>query len=127
MAVQDMQQNEMMSHLLGALDRGEDIGHYGRLVFAMVARHFLDAEELVEYLVKNPGFDDIQARALVKQVEARDYNPPRREKIMQFQREQDFTICPSNDPDGCNVYKNLQFPEGVYEKINAYYEQKAQA
>ncbi|HEV2293634.1 MAG TPA: hypothetical protein VGR35_07250 [Tepidisphaeraceae bacterium] len=46
MAVQDMQQNEMMSHLLGALDRGEDIGHHGRLVFAMVARHFLEEDEL---------------------------------------------------------------------------------
>ena len=125
MAVQDMQQNEMMSHLLGALDRGEDIGHYGRLVFAMVARHFLPEDELVSHLAKNPGFDDVQARALVKQVQGRDYNPPKREKIMQFQREQEFPICPSNDPDGCNVYKNLQFPEGVYEKINQYYEQKA--
>ena len=127
MAVQDMQQNEMMSHLTAALDRGEDIGHYGRLVFAMVARHFLGESELVSYLARNPGFDEVQARALVKQVKGRDYNPPKREKIMQFQREQEFPICPTNDPDGCNVYKNLQFPEGVYEKINQYYEQKAQA
>lgn len=127
MAVQDMQRNEMMSHLLGALDRGEDIGHYGRLVFTMAARHFLNEDELVHYLAKNPGFDEVQARALVKQVQGRDYNPPKREKIMQFQREQAFPICPSNDPDGCNVYKNLQFPEGVFEKINQYYEQKAQA
>ena len=127
MAVQDMQQNEMMSHLTAALDRGEDIGHYGRLVFAMVARHFLDEPELVSYLARNPGFDEVQARALVKQVQGRDYNPPKREKIMQFQREQTFPICPTNDPDGCNVYKNLQFPQGVYEKINQYYEQKAQA
>ena len=127
MAVQDMQQNEMMSHLSRALDAGEDIGHYGRLVFAMVARHFLDEEELVAQLTKNPGFDGVQARALVKQVQARDYNPPRREKIMQFQREQEFPICPTNDPDGCNVYKNLPFPQEVYDKINAYYEQKASA
>ena len=127
MAVQDMQQNEMMSHLTAALDRGEDIGHYGRLVFAMVARHFLDEAELVSHLARNPGFDEVQARALVKQVQGRDYNPPKREKIMQFQREQSFPICPTNDPDGCNVYKNLQFPEGVYQKINQYYEQKAQA
>jgi hypothetical protein len=124
-AVEDMQQNEMMSHLTDALGRGEDIGHYGRLVFAMVARHFLDEEQLASYLAKNPGFDEVQARALVKQVQGRDYNPPKREKIMQFQREQTFPICPSNDPDGCNVYKNLQFPQGVYEKINQYYEQKA--
>ncbi len=125
MAIQDMQQNEMMSHLTSALDRGEDIGHYGRLVFAMVARHFLDEDELVRYLTRNPGFDQAQARALVKQVQARDYNPPRREKIMQFQREQSFPICPTNDPDGCNVYKNLPLSQEVFEKINAYYEQKA--
>src|SRR3954470_14635882 len=119
-----LRNNDMMAHLMGALDQGEDIGHYGRLVFAMVARHFLDEEQLVAQLAKNPGFDEVQARALVKQVQARDYNPPRREKIMQFQREQEFPICPSNDPDGCNVYKNLPFPQEVYDKINAYYEQK---
>ena len=127
MAVQDMQQNEMMSHLTSALQRGEDIGHYGRLVFAMVARHFLSEEELVSLLAKNPRFDDVHARALVKQVQAHDYNPPRPEKILRFQRRQRFPICPTSDPDGCNVYKNLPFPQEVYEKINAYYEQKASA
>jgi hypothetical protein len=127
MAVQDMQQNEMMSHLTAALEAGQDIGHYGRLVFAMVARHFLEEDELVGYLAKNPGFDELQSRALVKQVQGRDYNPPKREKILQFQREQEFPICPTNDPDGCNVYKNLPFPQEVYDKINAYYEQKVSA
>ena len=126
MAVQDMQQNEMMSHLMSALDRGEDIGHDGRLVYAMVARHFLSEDELVSLLAKNPNFDDAQARALVRQVEARGYNPPKREKIMQFQREQEFPICPGNDPDGCNVYKNLPLPQEVFDKINAYYEEKAE-
>ena len=29
-----------MAHLLDSLNDGKDIGHYGRLVFAMVARHF---------------------------------------------------------------------------------------
>ncbi len=45
MPVEDLRQSEMMSHLLDALDKGEDIGHYGRLTFAMVAHHFLDKEE----------------------------------------------------------------------------------
>jgi hypothetical protein len=66
-----------------------------------------------------------QARALVLQVRGRDYNPPKREKILQWQAEQGFPICPSEDPDGCNVYRNLKFPDGVYEHINEYYEQKA--
>ena len=52
MPVEDLRQSEMMSHLLDALDKGEDIGHYGRLTFAMVAHHFLDKEELVERLSK---------------------------------------------------------------------------
>jgi len=42
MPVEDLRQSPMMSHLLDALDKGEDIGHYGRLTFAMVAHHFLD-------------------------------------------------------------------------------------
>ena len=39
MAVEDLKKNAMMAHLLNALDHKKDIGHYGRLVFTMVARH----------------------------------------------------------------------------------------
>jgi hypothetical protein len=115
----------MMAHLLTALDRGEDIGHYGRLVFAMVARHFLAEDELTTLLERNPGVTRDQARALVLQVQGRDYNPPKRERILEWQRQQEFPICPTDDPGACNVYKDLQFPEGVYERISEYYEEKA--
>ncbi len=47
MCVEDLKQSPMMNHMLEALDRGEDIGRYGRLTFVMVARHFVDNEELV--------------------------------------------------------------------------------
>ena len=125
MPISDFQENDMMTHLTGALDRGQDIGHYGRLVYTMVGRHFLSEDELVAQLCKNPGIDETQARALVVQVRERGYNPPRREKILQFQEQQDFPICPvGDDPNGCNVYKNLRFPQEVYDQINAYYEQK---
>jgi DNA primase large subunit len=121
-----LRKNDMMAHLLDALDAGKDIGHYGRLVFAMVARHFLSEAELVKQLAKCKGFDQEQARALAMQVNGRDYNPPKREKIAEFQAQQDFPICPNvDDPDACNVYKNLNFPPEVYEHINAYYQQKA--
>src|SRR4051812_11578939 len=124
MAVNDLRNNDMMCHLMDALEAGEDVGPYGGVVFAMVGRDFLGEEELVGWLAKNPGFSEEEARVLVKQVQARGYSPPRREKILEWQREQAFPICPSGDPDGCNVYKNLKFPEGVYEKIEEYYEQK---
>jgi hypothetical protein len=125
MSREALEQNSMMAHLLGALERGEDIGHYGRLVFAMVARHFMDENELASLLERNPGVTPEQARALVLQVQGRDYNPPKRERILEWQRQQDFPICPTDDPDACNVYKDLQFPEGVYERIAEYYEEKA--
>src|SRR3990170_3519987 len=98
MAIDDLRRNAMMNHLLNALDRGEDIGHYGRLVFAMVGRHFMDEQELINYLRKNPGFSEEDARALCRQVEGHDYNPPRRERIMEWDGQQSFPICP--DPDG---------------------------
>ena len=125
MAVDDLRKSEMMAHLLDSLDKGKDIGHYGRLVFAMVARHFMDENELASLLERNPGVTPEQARALVLQVQGRDYNPPKRERILEWQRQQDFPICPTDDPDACNVYKDLQFPDGVYERIAEYYEEKA--
>jgi hypothetical protein len=53
-------------------------------------------------------------------------NPPRRERILEWQQAQDFPICPTpDDPDACNVYKDLEFPESVYQNITDYHEQKA--
>ncbi len=125
--IDQLRNNDMMRHLLDALERGKDIGHYGRLVFAMIACHFLDDDELTEQLAKCKGFDQEQARALVMQVKSRGYSPPRPDKIRQFQEQQDFPICPGGDPDACNVYKNLNFPPEVYEHIQRYYEEKANA
>ena len=126
MAIDDLRKNHMMAHLLDALEAGQDIGHYGRLVFAMVARHFVDEDELLTYLQKNPEFTEDEARALYHQVQGRDYNPPRRERILEWQKQQDFPICPNpDDPDACNVYNELIFPDEMYEDIQEYREEKA--
>jgi hypothetical protein len=60
-------------------------------------------------------------------VQGRDYNPPKRARILEWQKEQEFPICPdAENPDACNVYKDLKFPDEVYESISEYYEEKAQ-
>ncbi len=124
----DLRQSPMMAHLLAALEKGTDIGHYGRLTFAMIARHFLDEDEMVRLLSNQPGGGEEEARRLLTQVEGRDYNPPKRDRILQWQQEQEFPICPnSDDPDSCNVYRELRFPDHVYENIEEYYEEKADA
>jgi hypothetical protein len=64
-----------------ALEDGQNIGHYGGLVFAMVGHHFMDAGELQKHLVKNSGVTQEEARALCLQVEDCDYSPPRRERV----------------------------------------------
>jgi DNA primase large subunit len=125
MSVEDLRQSPMMRHLLDALDEGEDIGHYGRLTFAMVARYFVDNEKLVELLAKDGDTDEQQARALVQQIEERGYNPPRRERVLEWQGQQDFPNCPDpDDPDACNAYNELTFPDEMYADIQAYREGK---
>lgn len=122
----ELRDSPMMAHLMDALDKGTDIGHYGRLVFAMVARHFMDEDQLVQYLQKDRDFSEEQARSLVMQVREKDYNPPRREKILQYQQEQDFPIIPNaDDPTSGNVYNELQFPQHVYDHISEYYEHRS--
>ena len=112
----------MMAHLIATLDSGHSTGHYGRLVFAMVARHFLAADEVIDYLEKDPEYDERQARALLEQVQSRDYNPPTRERVLEWMRKQEFPVCPNpDDPGQCNVYRNLDFPQDVYEKIEAFH------
>lgn len=126
--VDALREDSMMAHLLDALDAGTDIGHYGRLVFAMVARHFMDDDAVVAELTKDPDFSEEQAVQMLRQVEGRDYNPPRRDRIMEWQAEQEFTILPNpEDPDCGNVYKSLRFPKELYDHIGHYQEQKADA
>jgi hypothetical protein len=126
--IDDVRANGMMAHLLDSLERGEDIGHYGRLVFVMVARHFAERDELVRLLTQDRSISEAHAREVVAQVEQADYSPPRRDKIIDFQSRQDFPILTNfNDPDEGNVYKDLHFPDSVYAHIGDYREAKARA
>jgi hypothetical protein len=125
MPLEDLRHSPMMCHLLDALDRGEDIGHYGRLVFVMVGQYFLSEDELIRELTKDPDCDEHKARSLIKQVQARGYNPPKRERILEWMSQQEFPICQSpDDQKSCNVYRTLDFPTEVYEKISSFYEQQ---
>jgi hypothetical protein len=91
----------------------------------MVARHFLSETEVLSYLQNDRDFSEQEARAMYQQVQGKDYNPPKRDRILEWQQKQDFPICPNpDDPDACNVYKDLTFPDDIYHSISDYYEQK---
>ena len=118
----------MMAYLLDALGAGKDIGHYGRLVFAMVARHFLTQDEMLAELAKDPDFSPEQAAVMLRQVEDRDYSPPRRERILEWQGQQEFPILPEpHDPDCGNVYRSLRFEGATYKHIEEYQEDRMAA
>ena len=122
--IEELRKDSMMGHLLDSLEAGKDIGHYGRLVFAMVARHFMPEDEVVGYLTRDRDFSEEQAVLMMRQVESRDYNPPKRERILEWQGQQEFPILPNpEDPDCGNLYRNLKFPEAVYEHIGHYQEE----
>jgi hypothetical protein len=116
-----LRKSPTMVYLMEALEQGQDIGHYGRLTFAMAAHFFLDKHELLEVLEKGTGADREDLMALVQEVEARDYNPPRRQQILNWQEQQEFPICPdAGDPSSCNLYQELDLPERVFEHIKEF-------
>jgi hypothetical protein len=120
-----LRKDSMMAYLLESLQQSRDIGHYGRLVFAITARHFISHEDLLIWLSRDPDFNESKAKALVRQVEDHGYNPPKRERILEWQAEQQFPILPNpEDPDCGNLYRSLKFPDAVYEHIEEYQEQK---
>jgi DNA primase large subunit len=121
MSVEDLKQSQMMNHMLEALENGEDIGHYGRLTFAMVGVYFANDDELVQVMTQDHDADEREIRAMVQQVREKGYNPPNRDKILEWQQKQDFQICPNpDDPDACNVYSELDIPQAVLEDIQEY-------
>jgi hypothetical protein len=92
----------------------------------MIGRHFFSNDELVGLLTQDQDTDEQEMKALVQQVEEKGYSPPRREKILEYQSQQEFPICPDpDDPDACNPYAELQFPDEVYESIREYREERA--
>ena len=124
----ELRKDSMMAHLLDSLVAKKDIGHYGRLVFAMVARHFMPHEEVLGWLTRDPDFEAGAAEVLLRQVEGRDYNPPKRDRILEWQKQQEFPILPNpEDPDCGNLYRNLKFPDSIYDHIEHYQEQKVAA
>ena len=80
-----LRKNPAMAHLIEALEAGKDIGHYGRLTFAMVARHFLEDDALAKLLAQDKDFGEEQAAGLVNQVNEADYSPPGPGKIRKWQ------------------------------------------
>lgn len=125
---EELRRSPTMSRLLEEIEAGRDVGHYGRLVFAIVARHFLPEPKVVALLAEQPGEDEQRARALVLQVKEHDYSPPSRDRILQWQSKQEFAICPDPaDPDCGNLYRELTFPDGIYEHIEDYWEHKAES
>jgi hypothetical protein len=123
----DLRDSPMMTRLLDALEHKTDIGRYGQFTFVTVARHFMPEDQIVDLLAKQPGMDEEQARALVLQVQEHDYSPPRRERILEQQQQQEFQIIDPHDPNDGNVYRELRFPDGIYDHINHYYEDRAEA
>ncbi len=124
----ELRNDSMMAHLLDSLAEGKDIGHYGRLTFAMVARHFLPHEEVLRLLMQDADVSEEKATLMLRQVEGKDYTPPKRDRILQWQKEQEFPILPKpEDPDCGNLYRNLKFPDEVYQHIGHYQEKKIEA
>ena len=128
MTLADLRQSPKMALLLDTQAQGKDIGHYGRLTVAIVGHYFLDRDELVDLLLQGREINEGEAKALVQQVAEHRYNPPSREQILEWQQYQDFPLCPTlDDPDACNLYRDLRFPDAVYEDIEAYREQRFDA
>jgi len=61
----------------------------------MIGRHAVSSDELVELLTKDHDADEQEMRALVQQVGEKGYSPPRREKFLEYQSQQDFRSAPS--------------------------------
>jgi hypothetical protein len=124
----ELRSSPTMSRLLDAMEAGDDIGHYGQFTFVTVARHFMDEEAILSLLERQPEMDRPKANALLEHVKERGYNPPHRERILDQQARGGFRIIENpQDPDCGNLYRELEFPDEVYEDINQYYEEKAEA
>ncbi|PYE51877.1 hypothetical protein [Deinococcus yavapaiensis] len=109
-----LKSNRFMAHLVGALEMGQDIGPYGRKIFATVAQYFLSADDTLMLLKRNLG--EQEAREVMKSVEGEP--PPRRGKVVEYTKRQNFPILPNNhDAHLDDLYAGLTFPPEIQARI----------
>ncbi len=126
--VEQLRASPVMARLLEALEAGTDIGHFGRLTFVIVARHFLTEADMLALLRRQPGHDEREMAGLIRQVSEHDYSPPSRARLLAWQAQQDYPLLPdADDPATGNLYRELRFPDEVYEHIEEFYEERAEA
>ena len=114
----ELTDSPMMAQLIESMEAGVDIGDYGRLAFVMTARYFMSDTEIVTLLVGQPGMDEEKAGIFVHHILEEDYNPPTPERILEWQVIQEYSILPDpDDPDSYNVYRQLRFPQAVYDSV----------
>ena len=92
MSLKELQHNRMMAHLIDALDAGRSIGHYGRLVFTIVAYHFLHEGQVITLLAEDPECSEEEARELYEQMRVNQYSPPTPEMIHEWQERRDYGL-----------------------------------
>ena len=128
-ALDALRKNHAMRHLIEAVEDGTDIGHYGRLTFAIVAHYFMKPDDLAKFLAQDKDESEAEAKGLVHQVIEAGYSPPGPRKIREWNEKQDFPILPPDHDsvDDANVYQDLDFPEAVYNKISSYHEHQAES
>jgi hypothetical protein len=87
----ELRKDPTMAQLLDSLEAEQDIGYYGRLVFSMVARHFLSQIQIDAYL--NPEAPAAAPRpiAVVPRRPAAAASP---ERILKWRRKQAVPVLP---------------------------------
>jgi hypothetical protein len=120
---QRLRASPTVAHWLSALEAGQDVGHYGRLAFAIVAQHFLADDQTASLLAGQPKYDQARAAKLLERVRAHGYAPPSRLRLSQWQARQQFPLLPDPaDPASGNLYRELEFPDSVYGQIEEFWE-----
>jgi hypothetical protein len=111
-----------------ALEARQDIGHFGRLAFVSIARHFLSSDELVALLARQPRWDQAKAQKLVERVRQRGYSPPTRPRLLEWQARQRYPLLDDPaDPTLGNLYRELPLPDEVFREIEAFWDGSGEA
>jgi hypothetical protein len=125
---EDLRESPMMASLWDDLKIGVDVGHFGRLLFCIVARHFMQEDEIIKLLSNGDNMVPEDAQAMLLNVNERNYNPPRPAVIRKWQERQGYKIIPvehQHDLAYGNLYSELRFPREIYEQVGEFYKQAA--
>ena len=130
-SLDDLKRNPMMRRIIQTMESGQDVGHYGRFIFTVVASYFIGEKEITDLLKRQPEIEDSEeALGFYLQVASARYVMPTSARIRAWDKSEEqknFPLIIQGDRNSGNLYREIPLPQQALVSVRSYWREAAVA